>query len=320
MLNINIKIAPQAQNAGAATEVDMTKYAIVDLGSNTIRLSVYEKKDGGDFDLLFSEKEMAGLAGYIEKGVMTEPGIARACEALWHFRYLLHLFGMEEMHVFATASLRNVTNTQEVVDEIRSRTGIRVEVISGEQEARLGYYGALISAKLEQGALFDVGGGSTELVTFADGRILSAQSLDIGSLNLFQKHVEGLWPKKAEVTQIIEHINEELRLLRLPREPVAHLCGVGGTARAVLRLCGLVHRLPRQCRTLTAAQLDEVCMILQQRERKTRDLVLRACPDRVHTIIPGALLIQTLCRTLHCQDLFVSPYGVREGYLCQKIQ
>lgn len=61
-------------------------------------------------------------------------------------------------------------------------------------------------------------------------------------------------------------------------------------------------------------------MILQQRERKTRDLVLRACPDRVHTIIPGALLIQTLCRTLHCQDLFVSPYGVREGYLCQKIQ
>ncbi len=298
----------------------MTKHAIVDLGSNTIRLSVYEKKEGGDFDLLFTEKDTAGLAGYIEKGVMTEPGIARACESLWRFRYLLHLFGMEDMHVFATASLRNVSNTQEAVDEIRSRTGVRVEVISGEQEARLSYYGALVSARLEQGALFDVGGGSTELVTFAGGRILSAQSLDIGSLNLFQKHVEGLWPKKPEVARIVDHIGEELRLIRLPREPVAHLCGVGGTARALLRLCGIVYRLPRQCRTLTAAQIDEVCALLQQRERRTRDLVLRACPDRVHTIIPGALLIQTLSRTLHCQDLFISPYGVREGYLCQKIQ
>ena len=298
----------------------MTKHAIVDLGSNTIRLSVYEKKEGGDLDLLFTEKDTAGLAGYIEKGVMTEPGIARACESLWRFRYLLHLFGMEDMHVFATASLRNVSNTQEAVDEIRSRTGVRVEVISGEQEARLSYYGALVSARLEQGALFDVGGGSTELVTFAGGRILSAQSLDIGSLNLFQKHVEGLWPKKPEVARIVDHIGGELRLIRLPREPVAHLCGVGGTARALLRLCGIVYRLPRQCRTLTAAQIDEVCALLQQRERRTRDLVLRACPDRVHTIIPGALLIQTLSRTLHCQDLFISPYGVREGYLCQKIQ
>lgn len=297
----------------------MTKHAIVDLGSNTIRLSVYEKKPDDSFDLLFSEKEMAGLAGYIINGQMTFSGIVRACEALWHFRYLLSLFGMNEMNVFATASLRNISNTQQAVDEIRSRTGLQVDVISGEDEARLGYYGALSSAKLESGALFDIGGGSTELVVFSQKQITNAQSLDIGSLNLFRKHVEGLWPKKPEITSILEHINQEFAQIQFPQHPVQHVCGVGGTARAVLKLCQTAYQLPRQSRTISAAQLNDICLLLQEKDKKTRDLVLRTCPDRMHTIIPGTLLMHTLCSTLQAEDLFISPYGVREGYLCRKI-
>ena len=297
----------------------MRKYAIVDLGSNTIRLSVYERKDDNSFHLLFSEKETAGLAGYIEKGIMTPPGISRACEALENFHHLLRLFGMDEMRVFATASLRNIRNTQEAVKEIWKRTGLQVDVLSGEQEARLGYYGALSSAKLNKGALFDIGGGSTELVTFSEGKILSAQSLDIGSLNLFQKNVTGIWPKKSEISAIIHQIKGTLKQAHLPKEPVKHLCGVGGTARAVLKIANVYHRLPLENRRLSCIQLEDVCILLQQKGRKARDLTLRMCPDRIHTIIPGILLMYTLCSVLGCQDIYISPYGVREGYLCQKI-
>lgn len=124
----------------------------------------------GGFERLFSEKEMAGLVNYISDGVLSEAGIRRACVALTNFRSLLHQFGMEQMHVFATASLRNIRNTEEAVAMIRDLTGIDVDVISGDEEAQLGYYGAMRTLEMRDGAMFDIGGGSTEIVEVRDGR------------------------------------------------------------------------------------------------------------------------------------------------------
>ena len=154
------------------------KYAVVDLGSNTIRLSAYNVLDNGDFDLLFSEKEMAGIVNYInEDGLLSRDGIDKACAVLAGFRTLLGHFGMSEMHVFATASLRNIRNTDEAVHLIRRRTGLTVDVISGETEAKLGYYGAMLKNDMRTGAMFDIGGGSTEILECRDGEIEQAQSL-----------------------------------------------------------------------------------------------------------------------------------------------
>ena len=108
------------------------KYAVVDLGSNTIRLSAYNVLDNGDFDLLFSEKEMAGLVSYVHGGVLSPEGIQRACGAIRDFQALLRQFDLDAPHVFATASLRNIRNTEEAVEQIRAATGVGVDVISGE--------------------------------------------------------------------------------------------------------------------------------------------------------------------------------------------
>ena len=162
------------------------KFAIVDLGSNTIRLSVYNTLPEGGFDLLFSEKEMAGLVSYVHGGVLSPEGIQRACGAIRDFQALLRQFDLDAPHVFATASLRNIRNTEEAVEQIRAATGVGVDVISGELEARLGYYGARTATDLQDGAMFDIGGGSTEIVEVRAGKILRAQSLPLGSLNLFK--------------------------------------------------------------------------------------------------------------------------------------
>lgn len=135
------------------------KFAIVDLGSNTIRLSVYNTLPEGGFDLLFSEKEMAGLVSYVHGGVLSPEGIQRACGAIRDFQALLRQFDLDAPHVFATASLRNIRNTEEAVEQIRAATGVGVDVISGELEARLGYYGARTATDLQDGAMFDIGGG-----------------------------------------------------------------------------------------------------------------------------------------------------------------
>ena len=117
------------------------KYALIDMGSNSIRLTVYDL-DKTNFKILFKEKVMAGLAGYVEDGVLTQEGMDCACHSLQTFQHTLERLHIENLAVFATASLRNVSNTSQAVEYIRLTTGISVEVLSGEMEAECGFYGA----------------------------------------------------------------------------------------------------------------------------------------------------------------------------------
>lgn len=294
-------------------------YAIVDLGSNTIRLSVYRTRAESDFELLFSEKETAGLANYVTGGVLSKEGVERACRALCRFQELLRQFGMEEPHVFATASLRNIRNTVEAVEAIRRATGIAVDVVSGDLEAQLGYYGALCSLNLRDGAMFDIGGGSTELVEVRDGKILRTQSLPLGSLNLFHRHVAEIWPTHGELESIQKTVTETLSLAKLPEEKSAQICGVGGTARAVLKIANAWYGRRASDRCLTLGELEELTALLLKRDRQARKLILNACPDRVHTILPGILIMNAVCGALCRGEIYISKYGVREGYLCHKL-
>lgn len=295
------------------------KYAIVDLGSNTIRLSVYHTLPGGGFELLFSEKEMAGLVNYIEGGALSPAGIRRACAAIQHFQALLGQFDMGTLHVFATASLRNIRNTAEAVAGIRQGTGVEVEVLSGDLEAELGYYGALRTLELRDGALFDIGGGSTEIVEVREGRILRAQSLPIGSLNLFRRHVSGIWPKRRELEAMKDTVAEALAAANLPERRAERVCGVGGTARAVLKIANARGGRPGLERRMTPGELHKLKKVLLARDEQAKGLILNACSDRIHTILPGILLMDAVCGALCGGELYISQNGVREGYLCHQL-
>ena len=293
-------------------------HAVVDLGSNTIRLSLYNILPGGGFRLLFSEKETAGIAGYISDGILSQEGVERAASALLQFQTLLEHLGEQQIHVFATASLRNIRNTAQAVEELKLRTGILVDVLSGEEEARLGYQGALLTCKTTPEAMFDIGGGSTEILEAPEGAVQNAKSYPIGSLNLFTRYVSKIWPKERELEDIRRYVRQELEGA-LPQEAVKHVCGIGGTARAVLKIANAWYRRSPETRTLTPDQLEEITQILCRRDKTARQLILRNCPDRVHTVLPGALLMNTLGQALCREEIFISKYGVREGYLCHKL-
>lgn len=295
------------------------KSAIIDLGSNTIRLSVYNILGDGKFELLFSKKEMAGLVGYIHRGVLSQEGIDKACSTLKTFLSLLQQIQIEDVHVFATASLRNIANTDEAVHLIYQHTGILVDVISGKLEAALGCYGAFYSDKPESAALFDIGGGSTEISEMRQGEIYHSQSLSMGSLNLFSQFVTKLWPKNKEISAIQNHIEEMLAKASLPKESFPRIYGIGGTARAAMRIINDYYGRKRDCNTFTKQDLEEVTSLLTEKNKLTKKLIINNCPDRIHTIIPGILIMNTLSKTLCSDDIFISKYGVREGYLCHRV-
>lgn len=291
---------------------------IIDLGSNTIRLSIYQCEKGQG-KLLTNRKVMAGLAGYVVDGELSAQGIQVACGVLEEYKGLMHNLGFANLRVFATASLRNVSNTAEAVSQIQARTGLSVDVISGTEEARLSFLGAVQGCGPKEGLLIDLGGGSTELVEYREREILSSCSLSIGSLSLYNRFVSRLHPDKAQRKAIRAQVEEQLSR-HCPKPPaIPHACGVGGTARAACKAANLAFGRSQDCRSLTGRELHELLKILKKADRKALDLLLKAAPDRVHTLIPGLIVLDTVARYYALEELTVSPRGVREGYLQDRV-
>ena len=182
------------------------KQAVIDIGSNSMRLTVYETTPPQIFRVLFKEKIMAGLAGYVDHNALSPDGIERAILGLLSFRATLSALDIKAVAVFATASLRNVKNTDQAVAAIQRATGYPIEVISGEEEAAFGYAGAMQELDLTDGLFVDIGGASTEVVRFAGGVMESANSCPVGSLKLYRDFVRKILPNKEAIHHIIVEI------------------------------------------------------------------------------------------------------------------
>ena len=307
-------------------------YAVIDIGSNTMRLSIYHYEDG-KFNIMIHKKEMAGLAGYVEHGMLSVEGIQKACEVLISFRKITDHFSRIEVFAFATASFRNVDNTREILETISMKTGYQVEVLSGKEEAKLDFRGMLFDVSQKEGLVVDIGGGSTELVLFKKNKMLYADSLNFGSLSLYKECVSQILPKKKEIEEIKQIITDSLGgiqqigtivldaygELEHSEQKVDTICGVGGTIRATLKLCNYIYHKDSNNRIITKKEFDKIYEDLIDKKWMNYKIVLKICPDRIHTIIPGLIIMKTIMEQWKIKKIIVSNYGVREGYLMHAI-
>lgn len=293
-------------------------YGIADVGSNTVRLSIY-KCEGGEIRLLMNRKVMAGLAGYVRHGALTPEGIEVACQTLQGYRSLMDNLELPDLRVFATASLRNISNTEEAVGAVMAATGLRVDVLTGREEAELSFRGAIQNAGLYTGLLADLGGGSTELVSYRNRAIQTACSLSVGSLSLFSKYVAKLHPTKEERRAIRRAVEEQLEQFVPQHGPARHICGVGGTVRAACKVANAMFDRPAGDRSLDRDELKEMLQRLKKPGRDELRLLLKTVPDRIHTIIPGLLALDTIAKAYGAQTITASACGVREGYLLARV-
>ena len=295
-------------------------YAIIDVGSNSVRLNIY-KNEEGRLSLVFSKKESVGLASYVKKGQMVPDGINRACEVLSDYRLLLQDLSIDNIHVFATAALRNAKNSQEAVAEIRERTGIEIKVLSGELEAELDFVGVSHAVEITRGLLVDIGGGSTELVVYEDGKIQKKVSIPLGSLNTYDRYVTNLLPDRAERKAIRQTVLEALKKnadLNYGSYPI--ICGIGGTIRATNRLNNYLFQLPYTNTRIKVPNIKKMIKLLEKDEGDsipvdTLDVLLKVVPDRVRTVLPGMIILNTLVKHFQSEWIEVTKAGVRDGYL-----
>lgn len=305
----------------------MPNYAVVDLGSNTIRLVVYEVKHAHertftnkDFKSLINDKVMAGLSAYVVDGVFTQDGIDRAISVLRGHAKHARYFNCEKMEVFATAVIRNAKNCDEAVIAIEEGAGLPISLLSAQDEAHLGFVGATCDRTVVRGTLVDIGGGSTELTRVEHDRDFDNASLGQGSLSSFAQHVRGILPTGDEMDAIAAALRT--RLAALPR-PDAYrtdtLFGIGGSVRAAAKMHAQATGATSRPKTMTKKEIHAILTWCRTDPDAFAHTALKASAERIHTLVPGCVILLELFDAFGAERLDVCKYGVREGYLIERM-
>lgn len=295
--------------------------AIIDLGSNTIRLCIYSYDPQKDsLKTIVNRKAVAGLASYIEGGRLTEDGMRRTVHVLESHMRKIRNFTVESTSVFATASLRNIENSHETLQMIESSTGLAIDLLSGEEEAYLGFCGAQRDLDATAGILVDIGGASTEITVFEGVTSLQSASLPFGSLSLFLDQVGDLLPTREERTRIFESVQQQV-LAHQALTGLSSRClyGIGGSVRAAGKLRDDAYRLGERKGELAVFELTDMLDNFEKDTRATMHRILRIIPDRIHTALPGTIALLALCDLFESEEIELSKYGLREGYLFERV-
>lgn len=295
-------------------------YAVIDIGSNTIRLIVYQVEEDGTLRAVFQTKDNTGLAGYITpSGLMSDEGLDRAEAVLLRFQDILDRLSIENRAAFATASLRNITNTEQAVARLQADTGFSIRVLSGREEALLDYVGVTHALELDRGMILDIGGGSTEWVCFDSGKIRHAASIPLGSLNLYTRCVSHLLPTEKEQEKMRKKVKKQLERAAFPKLDCPVLCGVGGTIRAAGKLCRSLYGLPADNKIISLDMIHDILARFSTPNRENLHLLLKIVPERVHTLLPGLEILATLARRSGGETVRICSSGVREGFLLKEV-
>ena len=284
--------------------------AVIDIGSNSIRLVVYQGAARLPA-ILFNEKVMAGLGrGLAETGRIEPESLDLAREALARFAWLAREMGARTRTV-ATAAVRDAANGQELIDAA-NRVGLTVELLSGEEEAAAAGYGVISGWPQADGIVGDLGGGSLELVRVAGGEILKRVSFPLGVLRLGAIRAKGKGALDRHVMQALEDAGWAGAGRGLP------LFLVGGSWRALARLEMHLSSYPLPVIHGYAMPPETIARLVRavpQLGKTTLKTIPNLSGARVPTLGDAGALLAALVKRLGSDTTVVSAFGLREGLL-----
>jgi exopolyphosphatase/guanosine-5'-triphosphate,3'-diphosphate pyrophosphatase len=286
------------------------RVCVIDIGSNSVRMVVYEKTSRFSFHLLHEAKSKVRISenAYMHNGNLQEAPMQRAFLALQDFMSIANSLKVNKVLCVATSALRDAPNKQEFIQKVRNKLKLGIKVINGEKEA---YFGAIACANLlpmqESALSIDIGGGSTEFSFISNKDVSNTLSLDLGTVRL-----KELYFDKNDIKGAIKYIDKELEKLRVN---ASTLIGIGGTFRAISH--ALMKREAYPLPKLHAYEYDIktlskiVSKILKADESSLLKIGIEE--NRFDVIKPGALILQRVLNKIELEHVITSGVGVREG-------
>lgn len=294
------------------------RIGIIDIGSNSIRLVVYERTAQGAHRVIDGSKRAARLSEQIdERGNVPEAAISELVDMMNHFRLICAHHRTGYIRTVATAAIRNAANREDVLRRIEAEAGLQVELLSGEEEAAYGFLGMINSMDITDGFLIDIGGGSTEVSLFRDRTLVQSVSFPFGCVNLTRRFApKGVLQDedlRALEAYVEEAVGKESWINWSPNLP---LVGVGGTIRAL----GKVHQAhvkytfqSHHNYPIPGHEVDELFEQTRRLPLDKRRKVPGLSKDRVDIIVPGIAIARVLYKAARSSHYVVCGTGLRDG-------
>jgi exopolyphosphatase / guanosine-5'-triphosphate,3'-diphosphate pyrophosphatase len=283
--------------------------AVVDIGSNSVRLVVYSGRQRAPSPI-FNEKVMAGLgAGLRNDGDLSDESERKALSALCRYKLLLRHMGVKEAQVVATAAVRDADNADEFIDAV-TRIGLPCDVISAEEEARYSGLGVISAFPGANGIVGDLGGGSLELVEVDNGKVGRNISLPLGVLR-----VERGKPGEQKAREMIRRGLKDSGLGKAGRDKPFYM--VGGSWRALAKLDMIATDFPIPATHHYRMKPQRAGDLRRMAERS--DLASALSGARQASAPVAAMLLEQVVEELRPTELLVSAFGLREGLLYSQL-
>lgn len=292
----------------------MEKLAVIDLGSNSIRMSIFEIFAKNSWRQTGAYRNMIKLSEGMTEDMNLQPKAQlRAVTALLEYKQIMEKEGVTSLRAVATAAVRKAKNGKEFVATVKEATGITIEVIDGETEAALD----CLAVGCERGIICDIGGGSTEFIAMENGAMLKpAISIPMGSRSItemFLSDTENPDALSAASSYINKHISE---LPWLDRIQNSLIVGIGGTLRALAKYhLNDFSKEPISCHEISPSDIDRCFNEISKASPEERKTMPGIGNERSDIILGGLLILMHLKKQINASCLSVADVGVREGIL-----
>jgi exopolyphosphatase/guanosine-5'-triphosphate,3'-diphosphate pyrophosphatase len=291
---------------------DRHPLSVIDIGSNSIRLVIYEGVARSP-TILFNEKMLAGLGrGIVTTGKLDPEGVARAVEEFRRFRALSEQAGSEGLHVIATAAAREAENGHDFIERAEAILGTEIQVLTGREEAHYSALGVICGFHNADGIAGDLGGGSLELVDVKDETIGDGITLPLGGLRL----QDSARNSPSAAARIARKELKRAELLKGGEGRVFY--AVGGTWRNLARLHMLATGYPLHVMHHYEFGVESSAAFLAQVAKGDIDKIkgIERISKTRRALLPyGAAVLQEIIKSMKPSKIVVSALGVREGYL-----
>ena len=292
---------------------ELSPVAVVDIGSNSVRLVVYEGATRAPTPL-FNEKVLCGLGRSLATtGRLGADAVARALRALRRFRALIDQMGVTRIEAIATAAAREAKNGPDFIAQAERILDVPIKVLSGTKEAELAAIGVIAGIHDADGFVGDLGGGSLELIDVRKSKLGNAATLPLGGLRLIDASGGNL--KNAR-----EIVDTELAKVDwLDKGRDRDFCAIGGTWRALARLHMTQTNYPLNVMhnyRIEAAEALKFAGLLDLQSQSSLAGIRDISGARRETIPYGALVLERLLRQVKPRAVVISVFGIREGLLC----
>jgi exopolyphosphatase / guanosine-5'-triphosphate,3'-diphosphate pyrophosphatase len=298
-------------------------FGVIDVGTNSVKFHLAERRADGAVRTVVDRADVTRLGeGLDETGGLTEAAMTRTIDAIDGMVNEARRHGAAEIAAVGTAGLRIAPNRQAFLDAVVARTGIDVEVISGEEEGRLAYLAATSALPLARGplAVFDSGGGSSQFTFGEAARVDERFSVDVGAVRFAERFGLAGAVDRETVDAALAAIADDLTRLEESTRPAA-VIGMGGT---VTNLAAVKHGLAEydpdivHGTVLDLAEIDREIELYRTRDADQRRAIPGLQPARAEVILAGACVVRTILTKLGHDSLTVSDRGLRHGLFIER--